>query len=120
MMCTGLPNLVSVFGYINASWTLRADIVSRWFCRLLNHMRDRGATVVTPTPDPAMAGEAGRSWIEGFSAGYMQRVMHRFPRQGAREPWVNSQDYGRWIWMSRRCATTAHATSGVRASLSAP
>jgi monooxygenase len=95
MMCSGLPNLVSVFGYINASWTLRADIVTRWFCRLMNHMRDRGATVVTPTPDPAMAGEAGRSWIEGFSAGYMQRVMHRFPRQGAREPWVNSQDYFR-------------------------
>ena len=34
-----------------------------------------------------------RFWIDDFSAGYMQRVMHRFPKQGDREPWLNSQNY---------------------------
>lgn len=93
MMCSGLPNLVSIFGYINASWTLRADLVSEWCCRLLNHMRDINATVVTPQLRSSDEGMAARPWIDGFSAGYMQRVLHRFPKQGDRAPWINSQDY---------------------------
>lgn len=95
VMLTGLPNMVSVFGYINASWTLRADIVSQWFCRLLNHMRDTGAGAVVPALRPGDEDMAPRPWIDGFSAGYMQRAMSSFPRQGDREPWVNSQDYQR-------------------------
>ena len=95
VMLTGLPNMVSVFGYINASWTLRADIVSQWFCRLLNHMRETGAGAVVPALRPGDEDMAPRPWIDGFSAGYMQRAMSRFPRQGDREPWVNSQDYKR-------------------------
>jgi cation diffusion facilitator CzcD-associated flavoprotein CzcO len=95
MMCSGLPNLVSVFGYINASWTLRADIVARWCCRLLNHMREQGAAVACPQLREDDRDMPPRPWIEGFSAGYMQRVLHRFPKQGDREPWINSQDYFR-------------------------
>ena len=95
MMCTGLPNAVAVFGYINASWTLRADLIARWFCRLLRHMRDAGQAVVVPTLRPGDEAMRPRPWIEGFSAGYMQRALPRFPRQGDREPWVNSQDYAR-------------------------
>jgi cation diffusion facilitator CzcD-associated flavoprotein CzcO len=93
MMVTGLPNLVAVFGYINASWTLRADIVSRWFCRLLRHMQDRGYAAVTPQLEPDLPPMEPRPWIDGFSAGYMRRVMHLYPRQGDREPWINSQNY---------------------------
>ncbi len=93
MMCSGLPNLISVFGYINASWTLRADLVSLWMCRLLKHMGDNGYAVVTPQLEAGAAPMTRRPWIDDFSAGYMQRVMHRFPRQGDREPWINSQNY---------------------------
>ncbi|EAQ97334.1 flavin-containing monooxygenase [Congregibacter litoralis] len=93
MMCTGLPNMVSVFGYINASWTLRADIVSQWMCRLLAHMDSTGAAVVTPEIEDELPAMTPRPWIDDFSAGYMQRVMHLFPRQGDRNPWVNSQNY---------------------------
>lgn len=95
IMCSDVPNLVSVFGYINASWTLRADLTAEWFCRLLNHMRDRGADVAVPRVPDALQSMPDRDWIEGFSAGYMRRVMHRFPRQGDRAPWVNPQDYRR-------------------------
>lgn len=93
MMCTGLPNLVSVFGYINASWTLRSDMVSKWMCRLLKHMDETGVTVVTPTMEEGLPAMTPRPYIDGFSAGYMERSMHLFPRQGDRGPWVNSQNY---------------------------
>ncbi|MEL7043746.1 MAG: NAD(P)/FAD-dependent oxidoreductase, partial [Pseudomonadota bacterium] len=93
VMVSGLPNLVSVFGYVNASWTLRADVVSRWFCRLLRHMDERGLGVVTAEPEADLPPMQPRDWIDGFSAGYMRRVMHRYPRQGDREPWINSQNY---------------------------
>ncbi len=36
-----------------------------------------------------------RPWVGDFSAGYMRREMHRFPRQGDREPWINPQNYAR-------------------------
>ncbi|MDP5072184.1 MAG: NAD(P)/FAD-dependent oxidoreductase, partial [Congregibacter sp.] len=93
MMCTGLPNLVSVFGYINASWTLRADLVSQWMCRLLAHMDSTGAAVVMPVLEDNLPPMSPKPWVDDFSAGYMQRVMHMFPRQGDRNPWVNSQNY---------------------------
>ena len=34
-----------------------------------------------------------RPWIDDFSSGYMQRMMHRMPRQGDRAPWVNPQNF---------------------------
>lgn len=95
IMCSDLPNLISVFGYINASWTLRADLTAEWFCRLLNDMRDRGVDVAVPRVPDELQSMPDRDWIDGFSAGYMRRVMHRFPRQGDRSPWVNPQDYQR-------------------------
>jgi monooxygenase len=90
-----VPNLASSFGYINASWTLRADLTCEYVCRLLNHMRATGTVQCTPRLRPSDHGMAARPWIDGFSPGYMQRVMHRFPRQGDREPWINPQDYAR-------------------------
>ncbi|WOJ95211.1 NAD(P)/FAD-dependent oxidoreductase [Congregibacter variabilis] len=93
MMFTGLPNLVSVFGYINASWTLRADLVSQWMCRLLAHMDASGQAVVTPAVEENLPKMSPGPWVDDFSAGYMQRVMHLFPKQGDRHPWVISQNY---------------------------
>ncbi|MDR3512209.1 MAG: NAD(P)/FAD-dependent oxidoreductase [Caulobacteraceae bacterium] len=95
MMYSGVPNMVSTFGYINASWTLRADLTSEYVCRLLNHMDQKGARRVTPTLRPGEADMPARAWIDDFSAGYMQRVMDRFPKQGDREPWINPQNYAR-------------------------
>ncbi len=90
-----IPNLASTFGYINASWTLRADLTSEYVCRLLNHMDKTGTDACVPRMRAEDLTMPERPWIDNFSAGYMQRVMHRFPRQGDREPWINPQDYGR-------------------------
>ena len=94
MMCSNIPNMVHTFGYINASWTLRADLIATWVCRLLNHMRTAGMTTATPRiADELAASMTRRFWIDDFSAGYMQRVMHRFPKQGDQMPWMNPQNY---------------------------
>lgn len=92
---SGVPNLASSFGYINASWTLRADLTSEYVCRLLNHMDRTETQMCTPRLRESDAGMPERPWIDNFSAGYMQRVMHQFPKQGDREPWINPQNYKR-------------------------
>jgi len=90
-----VPNLASSFGYINASWTLRADLICEYVCRLLNHMAETGTVQCTPRLRASDADMPQRDWIENFSSGYMQRMMHRFPKQGDREPWINPQNYRR-------------------------
>lgn len=95
LMISDVPNLVSTFGYINASWTLRADLIAEYVCRLLNHMRATGTRQVTPRLRPEDRDMVPHPYIDHFSAGYMQRAMHLFPRQGDRRPWRNPQRYGR-------------------------
>ncbi len=93
MMYSGIPNLVTTFGYINASWTLRSDLTAEYACRIINHMDETGNRQCTPYLRPEDQKMAARNWITGFSSGYMQRVMHLFPKQGDRAPWLNTQNY---------------------------
>jgi cation diffusion facilitator CzcD-associated flavoprotein CzcO len=93
VMCSGVPNLVSTFGYINASWTLRADLIAKYACRVINHMDECGYTQCSPTLRPEDRGMHPQPWITDFSSGYLQRVLDQLPKQGDREPWSNWQDY---------------------------
>jgi monooxygenase len=93
MMFSGVPNLLQTFGYINASWTLRVDLNADYICRLLRHMDSRGMRQATPRLRDEDKSMPTRDWIDDFSAGYMQRLMHLFPKQGDRWPWLNSQNY---------------------------
>jgi len=88
-----VPNLVSSFGYVNASWTLRADLICEYVCRLVNHMSATGTDTCVPTLRPTDADMPRRPYIDDFTSGYMQRVMPLLPRQGDRAPWVNTQSY---------------------------
>jgi cation diffusion facilitator CzcD-associated flavoprotein CzcO len=91
MMFSDVPNLVSTFGYINASWTLKADLTAEYACRLLNHMKDTATRQCTPRlPSQDMV---GKDWIESFSSGYIQRKIHLLPKQGSEAPWLNTQNY---------------------------
>lgn len=91
VMFSDVPNLVSVFGYINASWTLKADLVARYLCRLLHHLDERGMAQATPRPrDAAMPTVP---YIENFSSGYMQRSIAEWPKQGPESPWRAHQSY---------------------------
>jgi cation diffusion facilitator CzcD-associated flavoprotein CzcO len=95
LMFTGLPNLLEVFGYFRASWTLRVDLIGDFCCRLLKHMRARGASVVVPALRPEDAAMALRPWVDpdDFNPGYLARSVHLLPRQGDRDPWRNGLSY---------------------------
>jgi cation diffusion facilitator CzcD-associated flavoprotein CzcO len=95
MMFTGIPNMVWVFGYFRASWTLRVDLIGDFVCRLLEHMDELGATVVTPALRPEDADMPRRPWVEpeNFNPGYLQRGLPLLPKQGDRDPWRHTQDY---------------------------
>jgi cation diffusion facilitator CzcD-associated flavoprotein CzcO len=94
-MFSGVPNMAWVFGYFRASWTLRADLLGDFVCRLLQHMDAHGAKVVTPTLREQDSGMALRPWVDpdNFNPGYLQRGVHQLPRQGDRQPWLHLQDY---------------------------
>jgi len=95
MMFTGVPNLVWVFGYFRASWTLRVDLVADFVCRMLKHMKETGANKVTPALRPEDHNMPLLSWIdpENFNPGYMMRGMHLLPKRGDKPEWQHNQDY---------------------------
>jgi cation diffusion facilitator CzcD-associated flavoprotein CzcO len=95
MMFTGVPNMVWVFGYFRASWTLRADLVSDFVCRLLKHMDSKGAQSVTPELRPEDADMPLFDWLDpdNFNPGYMMRGMHLLPKRGDKAEWQHNQDY---------------------------
>jgi cation diffusion facilitator CzcD-associated flavoprotein CzcO len=90
MMYSDVPNLASVFGYTNASWTLKADLVCEYVCRLINHMDRGGYRQCTPrNGDPSLTEEP---WVN-FSSGYIQRALAKQPKQGSKRPWKLYQNY---------------------------
>jgi len=94
-MNSGLPNMVSMFGYLRTSWTMRVDLISSLVCRLLNQMDEKGATSVTPTLLEREQDMARLPWVaaDDFNPGYLQRSLHLMPKQGSHAPWIFSNDY---------------------------
>jgi len=92
---SGVPNLASTFGYFNASWTLRADLIATYVCRLLNHMDETGTSACTPRLRPSDADMELRPLLDQLSSGYIRRAADQQPKQGDREPWLNAQDYAK-------------------------
>ena len=90
MMFSDVPNLVATFGYTNASWTLRADLTSEYVCRLINFMDNKG--YANCCPRAAEHVEQNGDWLD-FTSGYVKRSMHKFPKQGSRDPWRNTQNF---------------------------
>ena len=89
LMLSGVPNFVYTIGYTNASWTLKADLVSEYVVRLLRHLDEHGLRSVVPVRDPSV-GE--RPFLD-FQSGYVLRALDGLPRQGDRAPWQLKQNY---------------------------
>ena len=95
MMFTGVPNLLWVFGYFRASWTLRADLLADFVCRLLNHMKEKRAERVEVRLRREDRDMSLLSWIDpnNFNLGYLMRAMHLLPKRGDKPEWQHTQDY---------------------------
>lgn len=89
MMLSGVPNMIFTIGYTNASWTLKADLVIDYACRLLAHLDEHGYTSATPVA----AEDVERRPLLDFTPGYVQRSVHLLPSQGDRAPWQLDQNY---------------------------
>lgn len=90
---SGVPNFFACFGYINASWTLRADLISLFVCRVLNYFRKTGSTRCTPTLKPEDEAMDSQPMLATFMPGYIARAQHLMPKQGTKDPWVTLQSY---------------------------
>jgi len=97
-MFSGVPNFAMTFGYTNASWTLKADLIASFFCRLINYMDERGLTRAVPlAPDPALP----RAPFLDLTSGYVKRALDGLPKQGPHQPWRLYQNYPRDVAMLR-------------------
>jgi cation diffusion facilitator CzcD-associated flavoprotein CzcO len=98
MMLSGVPNFTMVIGYTNASWTLKADLVNRYVCRLINHLDAAGYVSATPVAPPEGADQP----FLDLASGYVQRSLADLPKQGRRRPWKLHQNYIRDVRLMRR------------------
>ncbi|MEA3050522.1 MAG: monooxygenase [Sphingomonadales bacterium] len=89
IMFSGVPNLAYIFGYTNASWTLKADLAGDYVCRLINHMDEKGYSTCVPVADASVKPEPFLT----FTSGYVRRALASLPRQGDRAPWRLHQNY---------------------------
>lgn len=92
MMLSGVPNFALTIGYTNASWTLKADLVSQYVCRLLNHMDVTSRQICTPLPP---SGDQDLIPLVDLKSGYVLRSVEAMPKQGAVAPWKLHQNYAR-------------------------
>ena len=109
-MFTGIPNMAWVFGYFRASWTLRADLIGDFVCRLLHHMDEKGASVVVPRPTRRGQDMALLPWVdpENFNPGYIMRGLDLYAQARHQDPWRHTQDY----WSERKELPVADLDDG--------
>ncbi|MES3041251.1 MAG: NAD(P)/FAD-dependent oxidoreductase [Pseudomonadota bacterium] len=91
VMVNEVPNAAIVFGYTNASWTLKADIAAEYVCRLIKHMDRKGYSTVVPRADGHQVSED--TVLGGLASGYIRRAANSLPRQGSSAPWKIEQNY---------------------------
>ncbi|BBX28690.1 flavin-containing monooxygenase [Mycolicibacterium alvei] len=90
LMLSGVPNMAITFGYTNASWTLKADLVSEFICRVLNYMDANGFDRVEPQHP---GGSVDELPFMDFTPGYFRRAMDTLPKSGSAAPWKLKQNY---------------------------
>ena len=108
MMLSGVPNFAISFGYVNASWTLRADLTCEYVCRLINLMDKKGVECCEPINDENAYGD---DQLIDFTSGYFKRGLHFMPKQGNKAPWKNYQNYLKDIFAVRLFSINDHNLS---------
>lgn len=95
MMIEDVPNMLFVFGYFRASWTLRVDLLGDFMVRLLEHMDTIGAAEIRPEAPASVKAMEALSWMnpDDFNPGYLQRGEHLMPKRADHPEWQHTQDY---------------------------
>ncbi|KAI0886999.1 FAD/NAD(P)-binding domain-containing protein [Annulohypoxylon maeteangense] len=91
-MIQDVPNLMFVIGYVNASWTMGAEVVAQHLVRVLGEMKRRRAEVAVPrltSTEPMPENDVFR-----LSSTYMQTANRIFPKAGS-GIWDHKRSY---IW----------------------
>ncbi|RSL60795.1 hypothetical protein CEP54_006621 [Fusarium duplospermum] len=102
-MLSDVPNLAIMIGYINASWTLGADVTARLICRLLKHMQNKRKTSAVPRfpsnvqPRP----------LWDLDATYVKQAEKSMPKCGDSGPWMGRTNYLYDLWRAKNASITA-------------
>ena len=99
MMLSGMPNMAFTIGYTNASWTLKADLVSEFVCRVINYMDSNGYETVVPQHPGNSVDERP---LMDFTPGYVLRALDYLPKAGSVSPWRLKQNYFMDLQLIRR------------------
>ena len=83
-MFSGIPNFALTIGYTNLPWTLKAELISKFVCRVLNFMDRRGFRSAVPR----LEGDIGEQPFMSLQSSYVQRELENLPRQGTKKPWA--------------------------------
>jgi len=89
MMFSQVPNFVWIFGYVNASWTLKAELTFDYVCRLLEHMDKGGHKSVYPY----CGNDVKKESLLNLQSGYIERAQGQLPSSGDSYPWGNKEIY---------------------------
>lgn len=95
VMFSNIPNLSWTVGYVNASFTLKSDLASRYICRMINFMDKNDYKMCLPTPRGNVIADSS---VLGLTSGYVERGRHLLPKQGNRAPWIYYQNYLKDVW----------------------
>ncbi|WP_019672719.1 flavin-containing monooxygenase [Psychrobacter lutiphocae] len=96
VMVDDAPNLAVLFGYTNASWTLKIDLACGYITRLLRHMHYYGYTTAVPQATATDGEHVTRqpyTVMDTLTAGYIRRAQNVLPKQGDRYPWIVTNNY---------------------------
>ncbi|MBH0065787.1 flavin-containing monooxygenase [Psychrobacter sp. SZ93C1] len=95
VMVESVPNMAVLFGYTNASWTLKIDLACQYVMRLLGYMNKHGyqAVLATAQSEHGTAHTQSETVMGALSSGYVNRAQHELPKQGDIYPWRVTNNY---------------------------
>jgi cation diffusion facilitator CzcD-associated flavoprotein CzcO len=95
VLLEGVPNMAVLFGYTNASWTLKIDIACQYVLRLISYMNKHDYQVAVASAQTATeTAQTQKDTVMGaLSSGYVARASKVLPKQGDRYPWRVMNNY---------------------------
>jgi monooxygenase len=89
MFIEGLPNFIYATGYPNASWTLKLNLITTYFLRMLRYMQNKGLysfVIKRDKPNYNLSANA-------MNSGYILRGEHLQPKQPTESPWAIKNNF---------------------------